>query len=441
MRRTLATFLVVLATTLGLAAPAGAQGDPGGATTAQSAAGDTITTETAQARDYLAEVRADFSDEDRAYRNIRTPLTVLEPFFAIAVGLLILFTGLAARMRDIAQRVTRFRYVHVFVFVVLYTLVVFVISFPLAYYSGFALEHQFDLSTESFGAWLADEVKGVGVGIFFFGVVPLVWLAYAAIRKSRRWWLWLAFGSIPVSIIGVLIQPLVIDPLFNKFEPMRDQALKQQVLALAEKADIPGRNVFQVDKSTETKTLNAYVSGFGASQRIVFWDTILDAMSDDELLFVTGHEMGHYVLGHIWKWMAFLSVLGFALFFFAGKLMEWSVARFGGRWGFTELHDIASLPLLVLAFGAVSLVAQPLVNAWSRTLEHEADVFALEVTHDNDAGARAFLVLGSQNRSNPDPSQLEVLWLRTHPPLAERVKFMLEYRPWEEGKPNKVWKG
>jgi Zn-dependent protease with chaperone function len=394
----------------------------------------------AVARDYLAEIRANFSEEDRAYRSKRTFLAVASPFYGIAMGLLILFTGLAARMRNVATRATRFKYVHVIVFLALYTLLGFVLTFPMEFYSGFLLEHEYGLSNESVAGWFSDQGKSAALTLFFFGVVPLVWLAYKAIKATRRWWLWLATGSIPVVVISILIQPIVIDPMFNEFQPLQDEVLKTRVLALAEKADIPGRNVYQVDKSAQTKALNAYVNGFGASQRIVFWDTILDAMDHDELVFVTGHEMGHYVLGHMWKGIAFFAVMGFALFFLAGKLMEWLVARFGRRWGFTELHDIASMPLFAVALGVVALIAQPLTNGFSRTIEHEADMFALEITHANDAGARAFLKLGSQNKSNPDPSTLETVWLYRHPPVTERVQFMLDYRPWEEGVPNKVWK-
>ena len=120
--------------------------------------------------------------------------------------------------------------------------------------------------------------------------------------------------------------------------------------------------------------------------------------------------------------------------------MQWAVARFGSRWGFTALHDLASLPLFAVVLGILGLVVQPMTNAFSRTIEHEADMFALEITHANDAGARAFLTLGSQNKADPDPSALQKIWLYTHPPIGERVQFMLDYRPWEEGKPNKAWK-
>jgi Zn-dependent protease with chaperone function len=390
--------------------------------------------------DYVAQVRAEFTPENQRYARTRTMLSLVNPLYAVLAGLLILFAGWAARMRDLAQKVTRFRYVHTLLFFVMYIAVSMVLSLPLDYYAGYALEHQYGLSNQTLPEWGTEQIKGAFVGIMAMGVIPLLWLAYGAIRRSKRWWMWLGFGTLPVILTLVLVQPLVIDPMFNKFEPLKDKVLEARVLALAEKTGIPGRNVYQVDKSEQTKKLNAYVNGFGASQRVVFWDTIIAAMDHDELAFVAGHEMGHYKLGHVWKTVGFLSALSFLLFFLIAKLMTWLTARFSDRWGFTELHDIASLPLLSITLTVVSFFAQPAVYAFSRFQEHQADIYALEVTHLNNAGATAFLKLGTENKSNPDPSALETWLLWTHPPVVERVRFMQTYRPWEEGKANQLFK-
>ena len=204
--------------------------------------------------------------------------------------------------------------------------------------------------------------------------------------------------------------------------------------------DIPGRNVYQVDKSTQTRKINAYVNGFGASQRIVLWDTMLKAMKEDEILCVMGHEMGHYKLGHVWRGIVLISLLSVALFYLSFLIMHWSVRRFGRAWGFTELHDAASLPLLAVTLTIVSFVAQPLINAQTRANEREADLYALELTHMNDAAARAFIKLGAQNKSNPEPGTVLKIFQYTHPPLIERIRTAQEYRPWEHGKPNRFFK-
>jgi Zn-dependent protease with chaperone function len=153
-----------------------------------------------------------------------------------------------------------------------------------------------------------------------------------------------------------------------------------------------------------------------------------------------GHEMGHYRLAHIWKAILLYSLMSFGLLYLAWWGTRWAVARFGPRWGFTELSDIASLPLLLVAIAVISLVGQPLDSGFSRLQEHEADIFALEVTHANAAGARAFIKLGSQNKSNPEPPAALEYFLYTHPPLVERIRFALDYRPWEEGKPNRAFR-
>lgn len=422
---------------------AGGTADAGAESPTDSAAPAPVVVEQiapAGTEDYIARVREQFTPENRRYANTRTRLSLIDPLYAVLAGLLILFAGWAAWMREVAQKVTRFRYVHTLVFLILYTLIVTLLALPLSWYSGYALEHQYGLSNQTLSEWGSEQMKDAGVGIVFVGGVPLVWLAYAAIRKSRRWWLWLGAGTLPVILAAVLIQPLVIDPLYNDFKPLEDKVLEARVLALAEKTGIPGRNVYQVDKSEQTKKLSAYVNGFGASQRVVFWDTIIAAMDHDELAFVAGHEMGHYVLGHIWKTIVFLAALSFLLFFLSAKAMEWLVRRFSGRWGFTELHDLASLPLFGLVITVIGFFAQPAIFAFSRFQEHQADIYALEVTHLNDAGARAFLKLGEQNKSNPEPSALQTWLLWTHPPLVERVRFMQSYRPWEEARPNRLFR-
>jgi STE24 endopeptidase len=392
--------------------------------------------------DYLAEVRANFTPENRSYSATRVALSFIEPFYGLLAALLILFSGLSSRMRDIAHALGKRRYVRVLVYFILYSLLAFVLTFPLSWFQGFALEHQYKLSNQTFAAWFIDELKGMGLSVAFIGIVPILALAYTAIAKyPRSWWLWLSAGTLPVVVAGALLGPLVFEPAFNKFTPLHDQQLKAKILTLAEKAGIPSRKVYEVDKSAQTKKYNAYVSGFGASQRVVLWDTTLKGMKEDEILFVMGHEMGHYVLGHIWKAIALDVAVGFVFFLLSYLVTGWALARFGERWGFRELSDVASLPLLIATIGIFSFLAQPVTNTFSRMVEHEADQFGLEVTHLNDAGARAFIKLASQNKSNPEPNAFVMAFLYTHPPVIERIRYALEYHPWTEGRPNEKFRG
>jgi Zn-dependent protease with chaperone function len=274
------------------------------------------------------------------------------------------------------------------------------------------------------------------------GVVPLLSLAWWIVeRQPKRWWLWLSLGVLPVATAAVLLQPLVFDPMFNKFTRLHDASLRSDILALAARADIPARDVFEVDMSTKTKKVNAYVNGFGASQRIVLWDTTLERMSRDEILFVMGHEICHYVLRHIWQGLAWTALGSFAVLWLTAWLMGGLLARFGDRWGVHSAGDLAAMPLLFAMLAWVNWLGAPVSNAISRGIEHEADVFALELTHDNDAGARSFLVLAEGNRSNPEPAGWVKWVLFSHPPLGERIRFALEYKPWETGEKNRAYRG
>jgi Zn-dependent protease with chaperone function len=424
-----------------LALPGAPDSTPAIVADSGSVAADTLAASTpAPPRDYMAEMRADFTPESRAYWATRVALAFLEPLAAILVGALVLFSGLAAKLRDVAATLGGSRWVQLLVVLVLFTVVMMALTFPLAWYSDFALEHQYGLSNQSFGAWLVDVVKDAMVGIALLGVVPILALGYGAIRRfPRSWWLIFGLASLPLAVGVVLIQPLVIEPLFNRFTPLQDQGLERRILDLAQRAGIPGRNVYQVDKSRQTNTYNAYVNGFGVSQRIVLWDTTLKGMKDDEILYVVGHEMGHYALGHIWQGIVATALGSFAFFGAVAWIAGAAMRRFGDAWGFHEPHDPASLPLLMTLITLVAFVSQPIVNGYSRRIETQADVFGLEVTRDNDAAARSFLKLGSQNRANPEPPAWVRLVFYSHPTMAERLHLALSYHPWTEGKPNRYF--
>jgi STE24 endopeptidase len=391
-------------------------------------------------RDYVAEVRANFTPQNRAFSTTRAVLGFVDPLYGILVGLFFLFSGLSAWMRDVARRLSRHSYVQVLAYLAFYLVLGSMLAFPLTFYRDYALDRHYGLLNQGFGPWLLDQLKGTLVMLVFLGIVPLVQFAYKPIRRfPRHWWLVLGLGTLPVILAGSFIQPLVVDPLFNRFTPLQDKQLESRILEVAERAGIPARHVFQMDASRQSNRYNAYVSGFGPSQRIVLWDTTLKGMTADEILFVVAHESAHYRLHHMWWGILFFTGLSFLLFWLSAGFMRWAVRRWGGRWGFTELHDIASLPLFVVALTLFSFLAQPGGNAFSRRIERDSDTFGLELTHANDAAARAFLKLGSQNRSNPEPAPFVELFEYSHPPLIERVRFALSYRPWEEGKPNRLY--
>jgi len=373
---------------------------------------------------------------EKALRHYRSGnvLWAIDTLWGLLVPALLLFTGVSARMRNAAGAIGRNWFFTVAVYGILFVLVTAVLSLPLGYYEDFVRPHAYGLSDQTAAKWWTDQALGLAVGCI--GIAFLLWIPFLLLRKSpRRWWLYSGLAAFPLLVLILFITPIWIDPLFNKFGPMKDKALESQILALAGRAGIEGSRVYEVDKSVDTKTVNAYVNGFGGSKRIVLWDTILAKLSPPEVLFAMGHEMGHYVLGHTWQ----LVLLGTALALFGAWVIHLTsgelIARYRDRFGFSELADVASLPLMALLFGLISLVLSPAILAFSRHVEHEADRFGLEITRDNHDCATAFVKLQQENLSNPRPGLLYKLWRADHPTLGERIDFCNEYRPWEAGQP------
>lgn len=358
----------------------------------------------------------------------------------VLVGLLvpavILFSGWSAHLRDWARRVGRGWAGTVLVYVFLYVTLTGLVTLPLAYYQEFIREHAYGLTHQTLGKWTSDTVMSWLVSCVVAGIVALV--AYAILRRSpRRWWLWTWAAALPLLILAFLVTPIWIAPLFNKFGPMEDKALEQRILAEARRAGIADSRVYEVKKSVDTEKVNAYVSGFGSTKRIVLYDTIIKKLTPDELLFVLGHEMGHYVLRHVMILILTTWFIIGVLLYFIHRLADALLRRWHGPFGFSSLADPASLPLILLLGGALSLLLDPVQLAISRHLEHEADRFGLELTHDNHAAAMAFVKLQQNNLGVPFPGRLYTLWRASHPSLGERIEFSNNYRPWETGQPLK----
>jgi len=303
---------------------------------------------------------------------------------------------------------------------------------PLAWYAGFVRQHAYGLSTQSAGQWLGDWARGVAVGAVVSALV--LWIPYLLLRSSpRRWWLWSGLAALPLGALALLVAPVWIAPLFDDFGPMRDKALETRILALAGRAGIDGARVFEVNKSADTRMVNAYVTGIGLTKRIVLWDTLLRRLQPDEVLFVMGHEMGHFVLHHTLAIILGAALVATLALFVVHRVAGRLIARYRDRFGFDRLADVASLPLLVLVGGVVSFVVTPGVLAWSRWQEREADRFGLEITGNQHAAAMAFVRLQQENLGVPRPGLLYTLWRGSHPSLASRIEAANAYRGTVEG--------
>ena len=355
--------------------------------------------------------------------------------WTLAICVLLLFSGFSGRLRDFCQRKASKWLWQVAMFVLLFILITTVLSLPLNFYVSFLRPHSYHLSHQSLGRWMGH--FGMQTGISAILGVILAWIFYGILRKSpKRWWLYFGLLTFPMSMFFLIIQPIFIAPLFNKFHPMENAQLKEKILTLAERGGIEGSRIYVVDKSQDTSLMNAYVTGIGETKRIVLWDTIIKGLDEEELLFVMGHEMGHYVLHHLW-WSLFISTL-IAIFtaLLVFLLAPLFINRWGPRFGFTKVSNIASLPLILLLYNFLTVFISPVWNLCSQSYEHAADVFGLELTHSNHAAATGFVKLQCSSLGYPWPGKFYMLYRTGHPSIGERITFFNHYKPWCEGKPS-----
>jgi Zn-dependent protease with chaperone function len=374
------------------------------------------------------------------YARARYALHFAGELYGIGILAGILALGLAARFRDWAETFSQHRFLEAAVFVALLMLTNDVLNLPLGLY-GQHLELAFDQSIQSWPSWFWDWTKSEFIAVAL--AIVLVFILYAVIRRSpRRWWFYFWLASLPILFTLMFLEPLVLEPLFYRFEPLAAQhpALVDQLEKVVARGGlaIPRDRMFEMKASEKVKSLNAYVSGLGATQRVVVWDTTLQAMTTPEILFVFGHEMGHYVLGHIRDSLLLLSLLFLVLLFAGYHALGWLLDRLGQRWRIRGISDWASLPALLLIAAVLAFFSEPLVNSYSRWQEHQADVYGLEVIHgivpDSTAvAARSFQILGEQGLDEPNPNRFIEFWLYSHPSISERIAFSESYDPWPHG--------
>ncbi|HZF39769.1 MAG TPA: M48 family metallopeptidase [Blastocatellia bacterium] len=361
------------------------------------------------------------SEKAVSYYRSGVALWIVNILWGLLMPAFFLFTGFSARIRDWAKRGSRGWYLVIGVYFATFFIIIFVIDFPLRYYQDYARERTYGLSNQTLGKWLGDETIELLIGAVVGFLLP--WVPYLLLKKSpRRWWLYTGLLATAFLILSTWAAP-----------EMKNKELDPKILRLAEQVGIEGDRVYAVAISENTKTVNAYVTGFGATKRIVLWDTIIAKLDEDELLFIMGHEMGHYVLGHVWKSILFSSLLIIATLYAIHRTAGWLINKFHRRFGFTELSDVASWPLIILLFNAYFLIVGPIALAYSRHNEHEADRFGLEITRNNRAAATAFVKLQQENLAVPRSNILVKLWQSSHPTFGERIDFANEYRPWEKG--------
>jgi STE24 endopeptidase len=360
-------------------------------------------------------------------------------------GLLVLWFVLrgkfAAKYRTWAENKSSKRFIQALIFAPLLILTIDVLELPTGVYQNW-ISRQYGLSVQGWPSWFWDWTKGEIVSIIIATI--LIWILYAVIRKSaRRWWFYFWLASLPILLLVVFLQPLVIDPLFHKFEPLaqKDPELTASLEKLVQRAgqNIPKERMFWMNASEKTTAVDAYVTGFGASKRIVVLDTTIAKATTPQIVYVAGHEMGHYVLLHIPKGLAFGAALLFVFFYLGFRSIGWVLARWGAKWEIRGLDDWASLPAFLLILSILFFVANPVSSAFSRYDEHQADQYGLEVTHgltpdSGQVAAQTFQILGDVDLGDPEPNPVDVFLFYSHPPIPDRVEFAVTYDPWSKGR-------
>jgi STE24 endopeptidase len=376
----------------------------------------------------------------KAYSNARYRHIFIGAFYGFLVLLVILRWRVAPAFRDLAERISSHRFVQLIIFAPLILLTIAVLGIVSDIWDE-SLQRAYGLSVQAWTAWTRDWILNQAI-MLVVGTV-LVGILYFVVRRSpRRWWFYFWLASIPILLAMFFLQPIVIDPLFYTFKPL--ESAQPVLLAEMQKVvhrggmEIPADRMFVMNASSKTTGLNAYVTGFGASKRVVVWDNTIAKATVPETLFVFGHEMGHYVLHHIPKEIAIDATILLFLLYLGYRLSRAMLARWGQEWAIRDLQDWASLPALMLVITVLAFLATPVFNAVSRHFEHEADRYGLEVIHGivtnpNQVAAHYFQKSGEKNLADPDPSEFAKVWFFDHPTRKERVHFVATYNPWSKG--------
>lgn len=365
------------------------------------------------------------------YRKINLNIWEVNLTLSFLIPILFLITGCSAKLRNFAKRKGKNTFCTIAIYFFFYSLLNLILTFPINLYSSFFVKHSFKLSNVTFLRWITETIKSFSIstatGIIFI-LIP-----YFIIKHSpKRWWLYLGLSSIPIIMAITFISPTYIDPIFNKYEPIKNESLKKAIYKELDKANLNGSKVLQVNKSKDTNEMNAYMTGIFGSKRIVLWDTTINNLTEKETLSVTAHEIGHFVLGHIWKGIILGGIFTTILLYFIYKTAHWILNKWGNILKFNCLHDIAALPLIILLMNMFVLLSSPISNTYSRHIERQADTFQLELTQDNLSAITSTIKLHEKNLALPRNSKLYEIWFCSHPSYYDRIEFAKNYAPWKD---------
>jgi Zn-dependent protease with chaperone function len=431
------SWIIIAAALLSLFAPfATASADPspaapisavtvqplGGVTQAQAPAFDPVKATNA----YLARVSGQArKNSDSYFEGQAEWLPVVDTIYALIVAAILLWSRVSARIRNYAVDMTRSRFWQVPIYILAYVALTTLLTFPLSVYEDFIREHAYGLSNQNFLQWFIDFAKGFGVNLVAFLVVGTV--IYAVIRRTKdTWWIWASLVTVGFLLVADVIAPVFISPLFNDYYPLADSPLKHSILSLARSEGIPVTNVYEFDASKQSKRISANVSGAFGTTRISLTDNLINRSTPREVKAVLGHEMGHYVLNHNIigdTWLGLLFVLVYAC-------VAWGFRRltsvFGGNWDVRTVDDPAGLPLLMGLASVVFLLATPIQNTITRTLEQQADMFGINAAREPDGFALAALQLSEYRKLDPSPWEEFIFY--DHPSGRTRIWTVMRWK-------------
>lgn len=342
-----------------------------------------------------------------------------------AIAALLVQGRLSARMRGLAQRMTRFKPLQTGLYAVQYIIVTAILSFPLSVYSDFFREHQYGLSNQDFGGWLGDWAKGLLVSLILGSLVMMALFGIVR-RLQRTWHIWGALVTLAFLVFTIVIGPVYIAPLFNKYTILNDAKVVDPILGMARANGIAADKVYEMDASKQSKRVSANVSGFLGTMRITLNDNLLNRSSLPEIEAVMGHEMGHYVMNHVFNMILFFGILVVAGFAILRWGIERLLARYGARWGISGVGDVAVTPIAVIVSSAYLFVLTPFTNGFVRMQEAEADMFGLNAARQPDGMAEAALKLGEYRKMEPGPIEEWIFF--DHPSGATRIRTAMRWK-------------
>jgi len=374
---------------------------------------------------YLAQIPAEARSRSDAYFEGGYWLILWDFLYGVAVYLVLLNLRWSAAMRNWAERVTRFKPVHTLVYWAEFLVLTTVMTFPLTVYEAYFREHKYGLATQTFGPWLNDQFKDMLVALVLGGIVAIV--LFGVVRRLQRtWWIWGAMVTILFTIFVALIAPIYIFPIFNKITRLDDPKITQPILSLARANGIPVHDVYEIDASRQTTRMSANVSGLGGTMRVTLNDNLLRRGSPEEILSVMGHEMGHYVLNHVYIGILFFSVVYVIGFAFLRWSLDWTLARWGEKWQIRGIGDTAVLPLVALLASLFFFVLTPIQNTFTRTQEYEADMYGLNASRQPDGFAQAAIHLGEYRKMSPGPVEEWIFF--DHPSGRNRIYAAMRWK-------------